>query len=177
MLTLFGKVDPYTVLSMYLIPMAVVVAILSAIAGRVVWSRRRALADGKRVVGWIVQANQLLFRAGQESAPALLLVSFTHPDGQGLEPLASEMARLKQGHPSTPAERELAKIVRDERFRPLVRYRLPTSLTPGMEVYAVNVWVERKWLPQGRLTQSRLLCRAIPGDRGAVVMDPPRTAG
>lgn len=173
---MLAKVNPVWVLSAYLIGIAAVLSVLLLIGGRVIWHRRRAFADGKRLVGWIVQANNLLFRSGDESAPALVLISFTHPNGEGLESLAREVGRLKQQTPTTSVEREVAKIVRDETYRPLVRYRLPSGFTPGMEVYAVNVWVERKWLPEGRLTDMRLVCRAIPGSSGAVVMDPPRGA-
>ena len=171
---MLAQVRPAGVLGLYLAGFAVVAAVILLLAGRVHWHRRRAFADGKRVVGSIVQANTLLFQPGGESAPALVLISFTHPDGRGLEAIAAEMGRLKQQSPTTSVEREVAKFVRDETYRPLVRYRLPTSFTPGMEVHAVNVWVERTWLPEGRLTEMRLVCRAIPGDSGAVVMNPPR---
>lgn len=136
--------------------------------------RSQTLADGVRVVGWLVQANNLLFQPGNASAPALLLISFESPDGTGLERLAAEVARLKSEQPKTGIEKAVATLVRDETYRPEVRVKLPADFTGGIEVYAVNVWIERGFLPEGRLTQGRIVCRALPGHTGPVLMDPPR---
>ena len=136
--------------------------------------RSQTLAEGSRVVGWLVQANRLLFQPGNASAPALLLISFDSPDGVGLERLAAEVARLKSEQPTTKIEKAVAALVRDETYRPEVRVKLPEEFTGGTEVYAVNVWIEREFLPEGFLTQRRILCRATPGRTGPVLMEPPR---
>ena len=135
--------------------------------------RSRVMAEGVPVVGWIVQANSELFRAGAEDAPAQVLISFEAPDGAGLEELSLRMYQLKHGVPTGPAERAVAAKVRDETYRPGVRWRLPDEFTGGVEVYAVGVMIERRLLQEGRLTDRRVVCRAVPGDEGRVYMEPP----
>jgi hypothetical protein len=130
------------------------------------------LAEGVPVVGYIVQANNELFKPGRGSAPAQVLISFTNPKGEGLEDLAYAVARLKSQAPANPLEQTVAKLVRDETFRPGTRVRLPPQFTRGAEVYSVDVWIERQLLPEGRLTQTRLNCIAIRGDKGRVYLDP-----
>jgi hypothetical protein len=150
-----------------------------ALAGYVAWNawdyrrqRGRVLAEGVPVVGYIVQANNELFKPGRGSAPAQVLISFTNPKGEGLEELAYAVARLKSEAPENPLEQTVAKLVRDETFRPGTRVRLPAQFAHGAEVYSVDVWIERQLLPEGRLTKTRLNCIAIRGDKGRVYLDP-----
>ncbi|MBN9524473.1 hypothetical protein J0H58_39160 [bacterium] len=135
--------------------------------------RSRVMADGVPVVGWLVQANATLFHPGGEDAPAQLLICFDAPGGEGLGELAAEVGRLKSEPPATEVERVVAALVRDETYRPGVRLRLPDEFTGGREVYAADVWVERRLLPEGRLTDRQLACLAIPGVEGRVYLEPP----
>ena len=126
--------------------------------------------EGVSLVGWIVQANNDLFRPGSQNLPAQLLISFDVPDGNGLQRLAGRMARLKSESPTNEAERIVAAEVRDERTRLGRRFQLPPAFAGSITVYAVDVMIERKLLPERYLTERCVVCQAIPGDEGPVYM-------
>lgn len=77
--------------------------------------KKQASTQGVSLVGWIVQANNDLFRPGRQNLPAQLLISFQVPNGIGLQQLAERMFRLKSESPANEAERAVAVEVRDER--------------------------------------------------------------
>ena len=55
-------------------------------------------------------------------------------------------------------ETSLAKLVRDESYRPYTRFRLPNEFTGGREVYSVHIWVERSLLPDKVLKHPFVRC-------------------
>jgi hypothetical protein len=145
--------------------------LLHALARR--WRRRRILEEGRPVRAWIVQANGALFQPGAVDLPALVLVSFEPGSDARVEALARRMYGLKTEPSADDDERAVARLVRNEAYRPESRRLLPASFTGGLEVYAAHVLVRRRFLPGRRLSEAFLTCRALPGDKGEVVMCDP----
>jgi hypothetical protein len=111
-------------------------------------------ARGTPAIGWIIQANNQLYRSYSddgsiaEFAQALVIHG---PGADEIDPFVAELARrvasLKDTTPDDPDLQRVAEWVTDEKARPEVRHRLPESLTEGREAYLVHVFVYRKWLP------------------------------
>jgi hypothetical protein len=125
---------------------------------------KRTLERGKRLLGWIVQANSDLYDAGSVDAPAQILVSFdakSDPPDDFMEQLAERVAALKGKEPETGVEAEVAALVNDERYRPYQRSLLPARFTGGKEVYSLHVRVRREYLPAGKIKHSYVRCCVI----------------
>jgi hypothetical protein len=132
--------------------------------------RRRILEHGELVRGWIVQANTALFRPGAGDHPALVLVSFEPGSDARVAGLARRMGALSSEPPADEIEARVARLVRDQKYRPAFRRRLAKAFTGGLDVYAAHVAVRRGLLPGRRLTAAFLHCRAEPGETGEVMM-------
>ena len=123
--------------------------------------RGRYERHADRMVGWIVQANSALYQPGNMNLPAQVIVAF---GGQGDEPdpavaeIAKRAGSLKTRQPETPEEATVAEIVRDETYRPFVRYQLPKEFTGGREVYSLHVLIERSLLHNGALERPYVRC-------------------
>jgi hypothetical protein len=130
--------------------------------------------SGQVVVGWIVQANRVLYEKYQMDAPAQVLITFDRElaeDIDQMRELAEDLGRLKEGWARTPDEDRLARLVRDETARFGRRDPLPKRFTGGPTVYSVAVMVRRRYLPRGRITYPYIYCVAQPGrDGGEVYM-------
>ena len=125
---------------------------------------KRSLERGKRVLGWIVQANSDLYDAGSGDAPAQILVSFdakSDPPDDFMEQLAERVAELKGKEPETAIEAEVAALVNDEQYRPNQRSLLPAKFTGGREVYSVHLRIRREYLPAGKIKLSYVRCCVI----------------
>jgi len=148
-------------------------AILLFLAAR---NRRadRVRETGEVVVGWVVQANQVLWVRRPEDAPAQVLITFDRDlanDPERMRALAVDLGRLKEGRLRNREEAMLAELVRDERARFSRRNPLPKKFTGGPTVYSVAVMVRRRLLPRGRITEPYIYCVALPGrDGGEVYM-------
>lgn len=156
-----------------LLCLAVIGLVLTARAERQRY--QHVMAEGVSAIGWLVQANNILFQPGDSSAPAQVLLSFEGQRAADLDQLAEiarRIGRLKSAPPADALEEEVAKLVTDEAYRPTVRHRLPEEFTGGLEVHSAHVWIDRSLLPEGRITQPYIHCKAIPGDEGMVYMVP-----
>ncbi len=137
--------------------------------------------DAHFVSAKVVQANEILWKAGDESAPCVVLITF---DRGAPRRLLAELARLMMDLKGTnPPKRDLrfmAELVTDESYYYHERNRLPKSVTEGVEVYAAGLWLHRPFLRDGRLRMSYgaedpvrdLPCLATPGDRGGIELIP-----
>jgi hypothetical protein len=114
---------------------------------------KRHEAEGELMVGWIVQANNILYQPGSMASWAQILVAFDEPEfpDPHASVLALSFAELKDGQATTADEKKIAKLVRDERAMPNERFRLPKTYTRGREIYSMHVMVERYLLPKGYL--------------------------
>jgi hypothetical protein len=120
------------------------------------------LREATPVLGWIVQANSVLYSRGGASSPAQILVSFESVPDEKMAELALRLSMLKRTDPTNPIEAEVAALVNDESYRPYERFRLPTEFTGGPEVYSMHIWVRRDKLPDHMLTLPFVRCLAFP---------------
>ena len=159
------------------------IAIFGAGVGIVAWRlyqlsqtqvvEKKLAETGVPLVGVLVQANTGLFEPGPDDLPAQILISFPGPNQattEELTELAGRIFVMKDGPLDTPLEKRIARLVRNEAFVPGRRDKLPPDFTGGKEVYSVGLWVRRKLLPGGRLTQRVLPVAANPGDSGIVAL-------
>jgi hypothetical protein len=128
---------------------------------------RRCREEGKRVLGWIVQANSDLYSTGSIDRPAQILVCFDardNPPDPFMEDLARRAGVLKRKESQSAEEDEVAALVKDESYRPFQRFLLPRKFTQGKLVYSMHVWVKRKHLPAGKLKYAFVRCYALEDD-------------
>lgn len=130
-------------------------------------TRRRVLANGVVVRGWVVQANNALFEGrARRGAPALLLISLPgdrEASDERLAELVDRMYALKSAPPADALEASVAMLVTDETYRAGQRVLLPAEFTGGLDVECVHVWIEAALLPAGRLSLPFVRCAVIPG--------------
>jgi hypothetical protein len=138
---------------------------------RAEFARRRG---GQTVRAVLVQANGRLFSPGRDDLPCLVLFSL---DPRVREPLLEEcagrVAELKGTEQADPEMARVARMTTDERFVYYGRESLPRSFTGGREVFAGQLMVHRRFLPDGYLTGGQHLdCVAEPGPTGALELLP-----
>jgi hypothetical protein len=131
-------------------------------------------AEGVPTLGWIVQANNVLWEEGSGDNAAQILITFDEElkdDPERMLELALKLGRLKSEPPEDDMEEEIAQLVIDETARFSTRYKLPRKFTGGPVVYSIAVMVRRKYLPEGKITLPYIHCVGLPGkDGGAVYM-------
>jgi hypothetical protein len=129
---------------------------------------QRIREHGKRVIGWIVQANPELYRVGSMDRPAQILVAFDaepNPPDDFMEELAKRAASLKEDEePTSESEEAVADLVKDERYRPFQRFLLPKDFASRRKVYSMHVWVKRKYLSGSKLLHPFVRCYVIEDD-------------
>ena len=111
------------------------------------------LAEGRVVWAALVQANNLLYKAGAEDCPAQVVYS-RDPDFDArpaeLRAIAQRIFKLKGATPSDPREKAIAAKVTNEMDRTM-GWRLPIELTEHA-VFSAAIMVWRKHIPAGVLT-------------------------
>jgi hypothetical protein len=126
---------------------------------------KRYAEDAELVVGWIVQANKVLYYPESNlERPAQILVSASarsDPPDPFMADLAKRVAALKGEEPETELEAEVAKLVNDESYREFERFLLPLEFTSGREVYSMHIWVKRSLLPGGALRNPFVRCLVL----------------
>jgi hypothetical protein len=134
---------------------------------------RYVMEKGRPVLGWIVQAPAALFVPGQTSRPAQIVFTFDPAvsDPAALLPeLAARLRALRDQPPQGGPTAEVRGLVSDHGYRPYERFRLPTALTGGPEVFFAHVYVKRELLPAGVVEVPFVRCRAIPDDEDSRVL-------
>jgi hypothetical protein len=123
----------------------------------------------------LVQANGLLYHRGPFSLPCLVLFTFDPEYGQDpayMENLARRVYHLKDTEQVVPDLRYVAELVTNEEPERYRRRLLPVSFTGGPKVYAADLWIRRKYLRGGYLTDPFLPCIAEPGEEGGLELVP-----
>jgi hypothetical protein len=111
------------------------------------------LSEGIIVWGALIQANTLLFSAGQDDCPALLVYSSdTYFDSrpQELRLLGHKIFALKDTNPSDPELKSVAQLVSDEMGRSM-GYKLPPVFS-NKDIRSATFMVFRKHIPNGVLS-------------------------
>jgi hypothetical protein len=159
-----------------------VATLLALVAGNVwlvllVLRKRRVFRHGQALFAPLVQANRCLFQRGLDDAPAQALICFDSDSPElrrDLLEIAGRIGSLKLATSGalSPAEVDVAAIVQNETARMGKAAQLPVTFTDGRTVFAVSVWVKRKYLPERVLNRNFIYCRAQPEDPGFVWMIP-----
>jgi hypothetical protein len=166
-----------------LAPVGAVLGVRSWFALRAIQASERSferlhalVVHGIPVTGYLVQANEALFRPGNEEAlPALVLFSFQSEvdEERGyMGALARKVYRLKNTMPLDPDGRFVASLTTDERAVPHRRRQLPLSFTDGSTIYCADIWIRRADLRGGCLTTGQLPCLAEMGEGGGIELVP-----
>jgi hypothetical protein len=131
---------------------------------------------GVPVSGYLVQANEALFKPGSEvSLPALVLFSFqpeVDSDPGYMSSLARSVYRLKNTYPQDADGSYVAALTTDERAIPYRRRALPLSFTDGSTIFCADLWIQRSDLRGGLLATNQLTCLADPGENGGIELVP-----
>lgn len=140
---------------------------------------QRLAKQGVLVNTVVVQANPLLYQPSRSAggAPALVVFSFDPISRERLEALVEKAHQCHREGGTTPAEKKLGRLLRDETYRQYRRVLIPVELTDGAVVYLADLWIPRKSLAQGYLDANSLTCIATPGARGWLLLIPPLAAG
>jgi hypothetical protein len=134
------------------------------------------LKRGHIVWGQVVQANQLLFYPGMDNAPADVLFCPNPHSQNNPEALASIADRLYEIKGSQPDDPELAKLaaaITDESGRHF-GLSIPQSLSPDFPTETSVIYIVRKHLPNGYLTQKVLPLLIYPEQPRIVMVLPCR---
>jgi hypothetical protein len=124
-----------------------VIAFVVVVVVRDVRREKDVRACGEPILGWIVQANNILFEEGTRDSAAQILITFDpqlQRDRERMRALAEELGRLKEEDPEDELEEELAPLVTDETARFSKRYKLPERFTGGPTVYSTAVMIKRE---------------------------------
>jgi hypothetical protein len=123
------------------------------------FNNQKQLFDrGKLVWGHIVQANNLLFKPGIASCPAMVVYALN--SAQNIDPdilgnIASKIFALKNTQPTDPQLLKIAESLTDEYSRPYGLF-VPSSFALNVPCELTTIFVARKHLPDGCLSQSLL---------------------
>lgn len=131
--------------------------------------------NGKRVMAALVMANAVLYSAesSEDSYCRVLMTFDPECDEQRLCELAHWLYSFKNTSQSDPELQFLAELTTAETANPKLRRRVPPRFTGGAVVYVADLWVYRRFLPQGVLHGPLLACVAEPGDQGQQALLPP----
>ena len=124
---------------------------------------------GDRIVGWIVQANDILFEKGdkEDLLPGLVIFSFDDDVGYDEDfmlSIADYLLKLKKEGSNDPDLQKLVKEIKNEKWKKNSVRKLPSSITDGAEVYMAHVLIGRDTLPKMRLTRSYIRIKAMKDD-------------
>lgn len=145
-------------------------------------NKRKAytLENGEHTHGWLVQANNALFKEGNMDAPALVVISpdaETNDDEEFMTELAERIMELKSESGRvigrTKSERAVSKLMADETYVEGKQDKLPAELTGEREVYLVHIYIYRDHLPDKRLDGPKIPCAIIWGESDQMVCTRP----
>ena len=153
------------------------------LVGFLVWGMWRekklkqyAKDNGDPTVGWIVQANNNLYKKGTADYPAFVLISpdeETAIDEEYMVGLAERLNAMKGEETDDEDEESVSKFLMAETFVPGKRFKVPKSLSEGSKLYIVHIWVFHEHLPDGKLTRPNVMCYVVWDDPKAWVITRP----
>jgi hypothetical protein len=133
---------------------------------------------GVHLTAALVQANNGLWQAGQETLPGCVLISFERLSGMMpyLHKLAERAGQVKSRQRVRNRDEQFVHDALWEGEKAAVfhrRYRLPRGFTGGPVVYMVDLWMYRPFLRNGKLgTVRQFPVLAEPGDQGGIELLP-----
>jgi hypothetical protein len=139
-----------------------------------VFSNQLQLLDEGRVV-WscLVQANELLFSAGEDDHPAAVVWSDAETDleVEQLQQTARRLYELKGETTDDPEVQRFADLLEDELDAPL-RLDVPFSLNDGVPARYASIMVPRSHLPFRQLTFGTFPLLVLPDATDAAIVLP-----
>lgn len=148
----------------------VAVVFIAVVNLKIANARKYTIANGDPVIGWLVQANNNLFEAGNQDYPALVLISpdpKSADDEEYMTELAEDIMAIKGVDCDDEDEEFVSSLVTDERYIEGKRTKLPKSFTDRPNIYLCHVYIFRDDLPKKRLTQNYVCC--------SIIWDEPKT--
>jgi hypothetical protein len=136
---------------------------------------QRVRTRGVPVLAALVQAHRGLFSPGWSDLPIQVVFTFDRdvPDPEYfLRNLAAQVFALKNRTDVSKTEAVIAQAVTEELYQPGRRLPLPTEMTGGPVVYLGDVMIRRADLPERRLIGKLLMCKALPGRSGRLLLLP-----
>jgi hypothetical protein len=128
------------------------------------------------VMAYPLMVNRMLRRPGDDPAPGLFLICLG-PQGESIG-FMSDLA-VKVGEADDPGmsaeDRAFCEaLLADEDYVPFRRRRLPASITGGVEVFAVDVFIMPELLKDRHISDEMPLvpCMAETGERGRILQMP-----
>ena len=118
----------------------------------IILQQKRLISEGRVVWAALVQANSLLFEAGEHDHPAMLVYSedpYFEARPHELRAIADKIYQLKSTKPDDPEEQLVAAHVSNEMDRNM-GWQLPGLLT-DKNVRAASFMIFRKHIPNGML--------------------------
>jgi hypothetical protein len=110
--------------------------------------RPRLVEGGRLVLGWLVLGNELLFRPGGSSHPALVVYDLSGTaTAETLEEVSIELGQLRARTPVDPELAVLARALANDRHSPLA-HPVPRSMARGFDLRLGIVLVHRAHLPR-----------------------------
>lgn len=142
--------------------------------------RKYTLENGADAHGWLVQANEALFKPGDIKDPALIVISpdaRTNDDEEFMTELAEKIMELKGEEGETKDERKVAKLMADETYRAGKRDELPIGFTDGKTVFLVHIMIYREHLPGKMIEDRKIPCVIVWDEPGTLVCTRPNLRG
>lgn len=114
---------------------------------------KQLFTEGTVVWGQIIQANQLMFRDGNQNCPGELI--YSTDDARSVDPLAlqkiaHQLYELKGTIPDDPQLLPIADYLTDEMTR-VFGLKVPRSISPSLRCRISTTFFVRKHLPNRRL--------------------------
>lgn len=134
-------------------------------------NQRTLLADGTVVWGYIIQANCLLYEAGNDNCPGEIVYSLDKDNGVDhvyLAQVASELYSLKGTRPSDPELLRIAEYLTDETIR-VFGLAVPASISLARHLQISTTLFVRSHLPKRRIC-AQLLPVVVNPDKPYVAM-------
>jgi hypothetical protein len=134
----------------------------------------KILSEGQTVLGWIVMANNALYKASDSSGHSYAVAVFTTdpnlPDMKTqLATWASALYSYEPPENPSKNDRIIGSVMSTQ--IPYDRaLRLPDEITDGAEGYLIGVCVPWRKLPERKLTLPYVYLKVLLGDDGGCVM-------
>lgn len=127
---------------------------------------------GVPIVTYAGMFNSSLRGGDDGIAPALVVGSFNGDLREEEIKKFALIAGTAAFMAETPAEKELARLLRDDDYLHRRRRVLPPALTDSREVIAFDILISGDHLPDDRLRTPRIVCLADPNPGGIIVALP-----
>jgi len=164
----------HLLLALIWVPLALVIFIVH------IWESMREKRElneinehGETIEGWVVNVKPMEWNPEEYIGFGRVLISFPGQNTASLEQLeriAGELTRALSAEEIPSEDVDFVKFLKSRRIHLRKRLKVPEKWAGCLDVYLVNVFIKRADLPLRQLTSPALKCRAIPGEKGLVIV-------